>query len=288
MAYIQSTSSRVSFEAADHTAEVAEMRDLAGFHEQLLQNSPTYRSKVRQAEQLGPIHVSVSNIHQQAGLAGWNDNRRRHEIDINPVLETTGKRNTRKREQDRKNDARLSLIFEVQNAASLLAYNRLDDKARRGDLSGGAKEYARETERIEFNNMQAVSRIEAQMESKGLECSNKEWPNWNSFEEYYSAAVSSGHAQQYERMYRQLNQATQRRARPSHDEAVGLATMRRGRQLANYPAESSSLGVQRRPGSPSRIPNTPTTVAPQQRPNTPPRIQTQTEKPRSLSPRARR
>ena len=63
--------------------------------------------------------------------------------------------------------------------------------------------------------MTAVTQIEAEMKSRRLEGSNKEWSNWSNFEEYYAYAVSSGHAQQYTEMYAQLTGPQQRRARHS-------------------------------------------------------------------------
>jgi len=222
MPHIQSLSSIVSFDAADSTAEVTEMRDLATFHEQLMNNSPTYAARVWQATELGPINVNVSHLHQDGGAASWDEDKKRHQIDINPAADVT-EEVEHKSQEDRRDDARLALIFEIQNTASLSEFNQVDEAARRGDFSalaqnfasgeqalarnandGAAVAYSRRIEEIEFSNTQMVNAIVAEMTSNGLVCWNRELPEWNNFATYYSDCIDNGHAKHYLEAYDDL------------------------------------------------------------------------------------
>jgi hypothetical protein len=216
---IQSETSLISFEAADNSAEMREMRDVAAFHEDLMRGSSTYADAFRAATQFGPIHVIVNNTLEGPALTTYNSDRTITTITMNPGI-GAGVQPSRG-VADRTSEARYALMFEVQNATVRQEVTRLESAARRRDFSAYDQNlsatdarlltdtvndeitarhravFARERERLEFNGVERAARIETEMTRSGREGSNsyRAQQNWRDFEDFLNHQIDSGHAQ---------------------------------------------------------------------------------------------
>ncbi|MFM0068849.1 hypothetical protein [Paraburkholderia aspalathi] len=213
------TNSNVSFASPDHSIEQDDAKDLANFHDRMVENCPTYARSVNEATNGSTVKISVSNVFDQAGITSYNEKKREHLIEINPSIDFS--RGLRKDKKSRKEDARLSLAFEMQNAASSRKFDALDKKAQRGGFAlsstttmlpveqklarsendKAAVLYARETEKQEFLNTKNVAQISEELENRRL----SGWGNWefesSSFDAYYKHQIDDGHTQQYLELY---------------------------------------------------------------------------------------
>jgi hypothetical protein len=213
----------IEFEHTQGAAEVAEMNDLKEFHTALLDNSPTYARSLAKAASTDKVIVKISNTFGQAGATRTDDAR--HIIEINPTAEL---RNPSLRKHsssgDRKSESRLSLVFEMQNAASSRQFDAIDSRARSGafeltpttsfseadkklmrnNRDRGAVQYARETERQEWKNVFNLKSVEQEMIKAGMEKPRDTLEYFQFFEDHFSNAVDKGHAHQYLDQYDQL------------------------------------------------------------------------------------
>ncbi|NRO99264.1 hypothetical protein GWC77_25575 [Paraburkholderia sp. NMBU_R16] len=217
---IQSDTSDVHFECTDYSAEQRETTDLATFHETMLANSPTYAASVRKATSTASVKIAVSNVFEQAGLTSFNSTRRQHEIEINPTIESP-KFRTRSGVPSRKTDARLSLAFEMQNAATERQLSACDAKAKSGGykldmravppvaaslmerFGRAATLYAIDVESIEHSNTSKTHQIEQELAKRGADRIG-ETLGQRSFDDYLRDFIDSGHAEQYCYLYARI------------------------------------------------------------------------------------
>lgn len=195
------------------------MRDVAAFHEQLMEGSPTYADAFRAATQFGPIHVIVNNTLEVPALTTYNSDRNMTTITMNPGIGAGLQ--PRRGVADRTSEARYALMFEVQNATVRREATRLESAARRRDFSAYDQNlsatdarllgntvndeitarhravFARERERLEFNGVERAARIETEMTRSGREGSNsyRAYQNWRDFDDFLGHQIDSGHAQ---------------------------------------------------------------------------------------------
>jgi hypothetical protein len=213
----------VTFEAADHSAETLEAKDLFRYHELLMKGSEngspgsdTYAKLIREAAQHGPIRVIVTDRIDNQAFTSYKKNYT--EIYINPSFIPDA----------RVAAARESLLFEVNNASKRTAMRALDKAASRGDLSGYEQRLgrtdlrllqsfkgdinnehdrfrvirAREKARLEFNNGPMLVQIDAEMTSKRLPtCGATSGWNWNDFDHFLDRQIDMKQTDDYLKEY---------------------------------------------------------------------------------------
>lgn len=128
---IYSTDGKVAFEAADNPAAIAEMRDLAAFHERLMRPENGLREYPKQfglATRYGSsIHVILTDT---LGIPSDIE-----EIDGTKRISIDPGRSAKREGSSRSSEARFMLLLQVRNAAATAEYEVLRECAVQGDFS---------------------------------------------------------------------------------------------------------------------------------------------------------
>lgn len=176
---IQSRSSNVHFKFDPNSAEAREGRDLASFHESLQTKSPTYRQAVLDG---GLVKVKIAAALEDSGLTTYKHNKNKMRIDINPGARIDENAvGPDKLNGMRKSESRISLVFEMFNAASKRQMKEIEQKAIQGGyetdsraIPGDLKEletefgkpralFAMDISEIEFNNTKKTHQVIARL-----------------------------------------------------------------------------------------------------------------------------
>jgi hypothetical protein len=184
---IHSPSSNVHFKFDAQAAEAREGRDLASFHESLQTQSPTYRNAVLDG---GLVKVKIAAALQEAGLTTYKHAKNKMRIDINPgarINEHASGMDSHSLGSLRKTEARISLVFEMFNAASKREMKQIEDKALQGGYETDARSipedlkeleaefgkakalFAMDISEIEFKNTKKTHQVDDEINENGGE-----------------------------------------------------------------------------------------------------------------------
>jgi len=202
-------------------------QDLAEFHAQARRcPERKYDGLVRRALETGSVHIQVGEEFDQEGATVWDDERREHILQIRPrQTAPDGSPLPLGRSMV---GSRVTMLIEMSNAANQRRFSELDACVEQGKFENDARVvaltpveqrllrhpgdaaavlYARETERLEHENLQVVSEVLDELHAAGL--LDRDDPAAREvrqlaameFSVFFEEQVANQHAEQYLAQY---------------------------------------------------------------------------------------
>jgi len=225
------------FEPMDEASRQASQQ-LALFHAVVMDRSPSYAALMASTLEAGSIRVQVGQEFGQSGACIWDGEQLRHIVQINP-LQRSGDPPAIPAAKNLSVEQR-TLLNEMANASAIKRFSEVDaligdegfeQTARTTALSSieqrlfrqpgdePAVVYAREIERVEFENMKRVALVVEELQAAGMLdegdpiASSIRQVAMGSFDDYFAMQIDTGHSQLYVGQYHAFRAA--RTGRPT-------------------------------------------------------------------------